>query len=1259
MGSLTSWTVLLVAGCCSAFNIDIGNHMMYYSNQTDSMFGFAVAQHKYRGQSRLLVGAPRFETDQLQRGVSRAGAVLQCDPDVPNRCDYVPFDRNGNNVHYLGQQLDSKSDQWFGATVRSSGDDGIVVACAPRYVWFTESLKKREPVGTCYVARQGLTDFQEFSPCRTRYWGYHRQGSCQAGFDAVITKDGERMFIGAPGAFYWQGQIHSQSLSTRNDYQMTWEGPASDDDQYLGYSVAVGDFTGDGQEDVALGVPKGLNYTGKAQEPKKAQQGQQRVPLWKYLGQRPPASAEGPQTWQEWFEQTGFLFRPSGQEGYSRTYVWNMTRASLSRPSYGSYSVGLGEFDGVPGEDVVVGVPRGPNPAGVLTGQIALYTHNLVPLHNISGYQLGAYFGYCLGVVDFNNDGLDDIIVGSPMYTDYNDREMKYEVGRVHVLLQNNQHRFRRIVTYTGEVSKGRFGLSVTALGDINKDGFQDVAVGAPYGGSDGNGAVFIYHGFKIRSGELIAEELMKPSQVIYARDVTPGPGPPIATFGWSLSGGQDMDNNLYPDLLVGAYLSSSAVLLRTRPIVSLFNHSLSFLSEGKTIDIDSASLETGGCRVSSQIVPCVTLQFCLGYAGVGVPTDLEMDVEYLLDNKVSEPRLFFLDSSRRSLKERVRLEKEIDDCRTHRVYVTSSLTDKLTPMSAEVSFTLVEEASRRRRYRRSLAPILNQRQKLTLSDSLTIQKNCGRDNVCYPDLILSVDAPDTFVFGMKEQLEVDVRVVNDGEDAFEARVFVPIPRGLLYNKFVAKDNTTVVCSPRTLDSGMILVCEIGNPLPMHKGVHFIVLFQQSGLMEEPRFEFLVTTNSTNIENSHTKDDNVVLKTIQVEVDTNLILYGTSDPERIDYNRSLYLSKSKQHEEHLGPQITHKYGFSNTGPSDISETELVILWPTRTLGGNYLLYLLEQPYVTGPVQCSHVPDVNPLGLTLIDREVNLELLKLQSQEESEHEAEEQSYSESSATGEASAGGASASGGSSYSTSQTTYHSSSSGDGSGSGSSSSSSSSSSSYSTSSSTRTRTSYSSSSSSYGHSSSSSSSSSDDDNELIRRTRQAEPALDWDKEINTCGPTECTKIHCTVGPLVDGDIHYIYVRSRLVLDTLIEYPYDDVSITSRMLARVKALPHGVMPEVLPIRDLDVTTHVSPAKSLDEAPPIPWWVIVLATMAGVLILLIIILILWKCGYFKRHRPEHRARIADDAQPLNPPNGHNGHPYNPYSRPFYPGDEAL
>ena len=43
-----------------------------------------------------------------------------------------------------------------------------------------------------------------------------------------------------------------------------------------------------------------------------------------------------------------------------------------------------------------------------------------------------------------------------------------------------------------------------------------DMAVGAPYGGPDGSGAVFIYHGFEIRAGELISEELKKPSQVCF-----------------------------------------------------------------------------------------------------------------------------------------------------------------------------------------------------------------------------------------------------------------------------------------------------------------------------------------------------------------------------------------------------------------------------------------------------------------------------------------------------------------------------------------------------------------------------------------------------------------------------------------------------------------------------------------------------------------------------------------------------------------------
>ena len=41
-------------------------------------------------------------------------------------------------------------------------------------------------------------------------------------------------------------------------------------------------------------------------------------------------------------------------------------------------------------------------------------------------------------------------------------------------------------------------------------------------------------------------------------------------TFGYSLSGGLDMDANDYPDLLVGAYDDSRVFLIRARPIIGI-----------------------------------------------------------------------------------------------------------------------------------------------------------------------------------------------------------------------------------------------------------------------------------------------------------------------------------------------------------------------------------------------------------------------------------------------------------------------------------------------------------------------------------------------------------------------------------------------------------------------------------------------------------------------------------------------------------------
>ena len=69
------------------------------------------------------------------------------------------------------------------------------------------------------------------------------------------------------------------------------------------------------------------------------------------------------------------------------------------------------------------------------------------------------------------------------------------------------QNKFRKWHIRDGEEIKGRFGFSIASLGDTDKDGYGDFAVGAPYSGARGEGAVFIYRGSRAGVRE-------KPDQV-------------------------------------------------------------------------------------------------------------------------------------------------------------------------------------------------------------------------------------------------------------------------------------------------------------------------------------------------------------------------------------------------------------------------------------------------------------------------------------------------------------------------------------------------------------------------------------------------------------------------------------------------------------------------------------------------------------------------------------------------------------------------
>lgn len=72
--------------------------------------------------------------------------------------------------------------------------------------------------------------------------------------------------------------------------------------------------------------------------------------------------------------------------------------------------------------------------------------------------------------------------------------------------------------------------------------------------GPNGRGAVYIYHGSK-------RGPLEKYSQVIFAEDVAGSTY--LSTFGFSISGGIDLDGNMYPDLVVGAYEANKVIVFK------------------------------------------------------------------------------------------------------------------------------------------------------------------------------------------------------------------------------------------------------------------------------------------------------------------------------------------------------------------------------------------------------------------------------------------------------------------------------------------------------------------------------------------------------------------------------------------------------------------------------------------------------------------------------------------------------------------------
>nr|CAD7462062.1 unnamed protein product [Timema tahoe] len=206
-----------------------------------------------------------------------------------------------------------------------------------------------------------------------------------------------------------------------------------------------------------------------------------------------------------------------------------------------------------------------------------------------------------------------------------------------------------------------------------------------------------------------------------------------------------------------------------------------------------------------------------------------DFDVQFVLDSKKPKsPRLFFLaHEGKHIMNFTYRIDSSYRYCRSYFVYIKPTIRDKLTPLEVELRYSLKSNTrsqlsdTSRRRVSRSLAPILDLDQEQITRDSISIQTNCGINNICIPDLYLLAKPSVThYLLGSGGEFEIDVLVENKGQDAFEAVYDLQLPPGMNYINFDRLDeerDVPVQCSAPTPQTNNTLKCDIGNPLPENK----------------------------------------------------------------------------------------------------------------------------------------------------------------------------------------------------------------------------------------------------------------------------------------------------------------------------------------------------------------------------------------------------------------------------------------------------------
>uniref|UniRef100_A0A8B9HP49 Integrin alpha-2 domain-containing protein n=1 Tax=Astyanax mexicanus TaxID=7994 RepID=A0A8B9HP49_ASTMX len=531
----------------------------------------------------------------------------------------------------------------------------------------------------------------------------------------------------------------------------------------------------------------------------------------------------------------------------------------------------------------VAGAPRANH-----TGAVVLLkkdnVYRLVPEYILWGEELASSFGYSVATTDLNSDGWTDLIVGAPNFFD-----RKAEIGgAVYVFLNPASHWEKARPIRLNGTYDSMFGMTVSSVGDLDQDGYGDVAVGAPF---DGDGKVFIFRG----SANGIDT---KPSQVL------DGLNAGVKRFGYSISGGLDIDGNLYPDLAVGS-LSDQVVLYSVR-IEACYTY--------------TAHPET----YSPHITLSVHFEADTERRKLGLPHRV-----YFLGRAASEPEYVHTkDLELRGQKHPA--------CQTATFVLQVHNHNCVQSASSDPLFNIIRSVN-------------------------FLREGCGEDKICQSNLKLSyqfgtraptsdiftplpLDEDGVPVFSLSDQRSVvlEVTVSNtpsdpenpqeDGDDAHAAQMVVTLPSTLSYSGFRGQQ---VVCQAN--QNGSQAECELGNPVKRDAVLKFYIILSTSAITIE------TTSLSVDLLMSTISEQpglTTVTAFAKVVIELPLAVSGLARPHQLFFSGEVRGESAMKTLDDVGSEVEYEFMVTNTGPSvqTLGSAFLNIMWPHELANGKWLLY---------------------------------------------------------------------------------------------------------------------------------------------------------------------------------------------------------------------------------------------------------------------------------------------------------------------------------